>query len=201
MAPGVAEARGKRRAGGSGASSGAAEPQREAGRWASSTGASPALCGIVRLPQLRLRAWPPWGRISGSSRGTLVVSAAVGSLCTSGLHSAKGLLRSGKAPRGGQQGWQRGWKARLRRGTSPLGCPGWRGDPEEGSAEAGTGLCSLGTAGGTHGNGPSCARGGSGWALGKFPYREGVGHWHRLPSEVLEAPRLSVFEAIGQRPH
>jgi len=41
----------------------------------------------------------------------------------------------------------------------------------------------------------SCIRGGLDWTLGSISYTERmVSHWNRLPSEVVDAPSLSVFK-------
>lgn len=48
--------------------------------------------------------------------------------------------------------------------------------------------------------GLSCERGQSDQASGKCPHQEVVKHWHRPPSEVADAPGLSVLEAFEQCP-
>ena len=64
--------------------------------------------------------------------------------------------------------------------------------PHEGSGGAGAELCSLGTATGPEGTAWSWDTGGLGWGLGKgsAPQRV-VGHWNRLPREVVMAQSCS----------
>ena len=59
----------------------------------------------------------------------------------------------------------------------------------------GAGLFTWVTVIGREGIASTCARGGSGWILGKKSVSErAVRQWHRLPMEVVESPSLEMFK-------
>ena len=63
-----------------------------------------------------------------------------------------------------------------------------------GCGEVGIGIFSQVIAIGQEGTASGCARGGSGWMLGKIFSERVERHWHRLLKEVVESLSLEVFK-------
>jgi len=117
------------------------------------------------------------------------------------------VLRSLNASRGGHQSWWKGYEEQLRT-LSGLEKRRLRGDlvalhsvPRRERGEGGAELFSLGSRDRTCGNGSKLHQGRFRLDIRKhFSAKRVVGHWNRLPREVVDAPGLSMFEAFGQCP-